>query len=200
MKLVEQATPSLGIDESRDMLVAMMASRCSRSTALRDLLALALAFGDAAFTIATALNAVYSDITEAGFAAPRAQVVARVLVGRAARRRVTRPRRCSRRRSSSASSPACPCTAALFLRLAEDLREATPAAALDDLLAFHRRVQRERSSGDSFNIRGGRGSRGIARPDTPATNLRRGSLRSSSTLPATCSKPRAGSPPKGVSK
>lgn len=149
MRLVEQAA-RLGIDESREMLVAMIAGQCGPvEPQLRDLLALALVFGDAAFAVRDAFDAVYGDITEAGFAAPRAQVVARVLAGE---------RHQSLRKAASALLAApelirlqrLPMHGRLFLRLAEDLREATPVATLDHLLAFHRRVQRERSSGDSW--------------------------------------------------
>ena len=148
-RLCEQAA-RLGIDEPRDVLEAMIAGRCGEvEPGLRDLLSLALAFGDAAYAIRDAFDAVYGDITDAGFAATRADVVARVLIGE----------RHARLRTASAALLAAPelvrlqrlpMHGRLFLRLAEDLREATPMAALDHLLAFHRRVQRERSSGDSW--------------------------------------------------
>lgn len=147
--LVEQAV-KLGIDEPRDMLEAIIAGRCGLvEPPLRDLFALALAFGDAALAVRGAFDAVYGDITEAGFAASRTEVIARTITGE----------RHEGLRSVATALLAAPelirlqrlpMHGRLFLRLAEDLREAGSAAVLDHLLAFHRRVQRERSSGGSW--------------------------------------------------
>lgn len=148
-RLREQAA-RLGIDEPRDVLEAMIAGRCGEvEPPLRDLLMLALAFGDASYAIREAFDAVYGDITDAGFTATREEVVARVLAGE-------RHERLQSASSALLAAPELtrlqrlPMHGRLFLRLAEDMREATAAAALDHLLAFHRRVQRERSSGESW--------------------------------------------------
>lgn len=148
-QLVEQVV-KLGIDDPREMLEAFIAGRCGPvESPLRDLFALALAFGDAAFAVRDAFDAIYRDITDAGFAAPRAQVIARTITGE----------RHERLRSAASALLAAPelvrlqrlpMHGRLFLRLAEDLREATPAAAVEHLLTYHRRVQRERSTGDSW--------------------------------------------------
>ena len=132
-RLREQAA-RLGIDEPRDVLEAMIAGRCGEvEPALRDLLALALAFGDASYAIRDAFDAVYGDITDAGFTATREEVVARVLAGE----------RHERLRAASAALLTAPelsrlqrlpMHGRLFLRLAEDLRGATAPAALDHLV------------------------------------------------------------------
>lgn len=148
-RLVEQAT-RLGVHEPRDMLVAMLAGRCGPvDTTLRDLLTLALAFGDAAVAVRDCFDTIYADITDAGFIAARARIVAQSLT----------PERLDNLRRAAAALLAAPELARLqrlpmhgrvFLRLAEDLSGATPDAVLDQLLAFHRRVQRERTTGDSW--------------------------------------------------
>lgn len=147
--LVEQAA-RLGIDEPRDMLVAMHAGRCGLVDApLRDLLALALAFGDAAVAVRDCFDTLYADITDAGFIAARARIVAQSIT----------PERLDNLRRGATALLAAPELARLqrlpmhgrvFLRLAEDLAGAAPDAVLDHILAFHRRVQRERSTGDSW--------------------------------------------------
>ncbi|MCY1061835.1 hypothetical protein [Nannocystis sp. SCPEA4] len=148
-RLVEQAA-SQTLDEPRDMLTAMIAGQCGPvDERLRDVLALAVAFGDAAVAVRGCFDAIYGDIMDAGFIGARTAVLARALT----------PERLSALRSASAALLRAPAIERLqqlpmhgraFLRLAEELAGASDEAALASVLAFHRRAQRDRSSGDSW--------------------------------------------------
>ncbi len=147
--LVDRAT-RLGIDDPRDILVAMLDGGCGPlDTSLRDLLALALAFGDAAVAVRDCFDAVYAGIIDAGFIAERARIVAHALPAE-------RMDNLHRATTALLAAPELarlerlPMHGRVFLRLANDLATSNPNTALDHILAFHRRVQRERSTGDSW--------------------------------------------------
>lgn len=147
--LVEAATRR-GLKHPRAVLVAVLDGRCGPvDPTLRDLLALALAFGDAAVAIRESFDTLYATVTDAGFSSPRARVVADVLT----------PERLAALRGVASALLAAPGIERLqrlpmhgraFLRLAEELRGPDANATLDAILAFHRRVQRERTSGDAW--------------------------------------------------
>lgn len=148
-RLVEQ-TARLGVDDPREVLEAILAGRCGPvGASLRDLVALALAFGDAAVAIRDCFDTIYAAVTDAGFIASRALVIAQAFT----------PERLDGLRRAATTLLAAPELARLqrlpmhgrvFLQLAEELTDAAPDAILDHVLAFHRRVQRARTTGDSW--------------------------------------------------
>lgn len=147
--LVERACER-GIFEPREVLQAMLSGLGGPiDPPLRDLLLLARAFGDAAVAVRGCFDAIYGALTDAGLLAPRACVVERAIP----------PERIVALREAMTGllrAPELPRLAALpmhghvFLRLAEELRDASAETLLDRLLDYHRRIQRERRAGDAW--------------------------------------------------
>jgi len=148
-RLIGQAARR-GVNEPREVIEAVLGGHCGPTDAsLRDLFVLALAFGDAAVALRDCFDAIYTAVTDAGFIAARSLVVAQAL---------TSERLEGLRRAVAALLAApelarlqrLPMHGRVFLQLAEELTGAAPDDVLERLLAFHRRIQRERTTGDSW--------------------------------------------------
>lgn len=144
--LVENAVKA-GTSAPREILDGAIARHFGEvGPALRDLLITARAFGDYMLELVSAFDRVYATIDRGGWIVPRAEVAAsafgtrqRAALQKAASRLLEAP--------SVGEIRRFPMHGAACLRLAEDLRSADAATCLDQLLAYHGLVQRDRRRG-----------------------------------------------------
>lgn len=145
-----QAAIRVGIDDPRELLQTLIAGQFGAvDPSLRDLLALALAYGDVVVCLRDLFDAAYREVMDAGNLVARAKVV----------QNASTSTRIDALRSAAAALLAAPelrrirqmpAHGVAFLRLLELLVPASPAEALDLLLRYHRQIQRARSSGSSW--------------------------------------------------
>lgn len=144
--LVETAARD-GVTAPREILAGAIVGRFGKvEPRLRDLIVTALAFGSFMGELVSAFDRVYSTVERGGWVMPKREVAAAAFAARQLKAlQVTALR-----------LPMAPCADEIrrlpmhgreCLRLAEDLPAADAATALDLLLGYHARVQRDRRRG-----------------------------------------------------
>ncbi len=145
-----QAAHLAGVEESRDVLQALLDGHCGPvSTPLRSLVTLALAYGDIAVSLRDLFDAAYRDLVDTGGLVSRAQIAANA---------VTQSRFAALRSAATtlladpglAKIRGLPAHGATFVHLVEQLVVAGPAEVLELVLRYHRQVQRARRSGSGW--------------------------------------------------
>lgn len=139
-----------GIETSRDVIEAALGARLGvLSDRLRSLLSTALRYGDFMAQLLASFDRAYVALTSAGFAMDHGPLSAATFEGeslpilaRAAAELLAAP--CVNEIGDlPAHGRAC-------LRLASDLQSASPSSALELVLTYHHKVQRERSRGTGW--------------------------------------------------
>jgi hypothetical protein len=144
--LVEAAARA-GVVESRDVLRGAFKGQYGPlDPGLRDLVDTAIRLGDAVQTLIAAFDRVYLAVDQGGWVVPRAKVVTDAF---SPEQLTALHHACTRLLAAPAVREIrrMPMHGAALLRLAEELSEADAPTALDQLLAYHALVQRDRRRG-----------------------------------------------------